>query len=682
MVPGRGVLAPLGIDDVVIGPGFWGDRQRLNGEVILDHCRGWMERLGWIGNFRAAANGRLPAGRRGREFSDADVYKLIEAMCWEAGRTGRKDVEAAIADLSQAIAAAQHADGYLNTRFGHLEVTGRYRDLEWGHELYCIGHLVQAAVARLRTGGDRDDVLVTVARRAADHVCREFGPGGRQGVDGHPEIETALVELYRATGEQRYLDTARRFVERRGRPALADIELGRAYFQDDQPLRSARALRGHAVRALYLACGAADVAVETGDRDLLERVAEQWRHTLAARTYLTGGMGSRHDGEAFGEDYELPPDRAYAETCAGVAAVMLAWRLLLATGEAHHADAAERILFNVVATAVRHDGRAFFYCNPLQARVPPPEPDPAVECPRPEAGLRAPWFSVACCPPNVARLLASLSGYVATASPAGGRPGDPSAVQLHQLVPGTVGARLAGSGSVRLRLQTDYPWSGGVTVRIEDCPATPWRLDIRMPAWAGEMQLTLGDAAAPNEADGTGSATAAARAGGSRAVTRSQVAGTRGYATIERPWRAGDELRLELPVRPRRTYPDPRVDAVRGCVAVERGPLVYCAESQSGEPATATPTSSAPADAADSLASVTVDPASIPVDLGADEALGGAVTVGVTARDRSAPANDDSAYRASPPATGDAAPRTLALIPYHLWGNRGPATMRVWLPTV
>ncbi|MGH3391511.1 MAG: glycoside hydrolase family 127 protein, partial [Actinomadura sp.] len=300
--PSRGVLRPLGLDEVRLLPGFWGDRQELNAAVILDHCHGWMSRAGWIGNFGAAVEGRLPADRHGREFSDSEIYKLMEAFSWEAGRTGRD--HPAIAELTDLIAAAQEGDGYLNTMFGHQGPGRRYRDLEWGHELYCYGHMIQAGVARLRMHGD--DRFVQVVRRAADHVSERFAEAPE--VCGHPEIEMALVELYRATGDDRYLEQARAFVDRRGRPALADIHLGRAYYQDDMPVREARVFRGHAVRALYLACGVVDVAVETGDDELLQTVIAQWERTIAARTYLTGGMGSRHSGEAFGEDFELPPD--------------------------------------------------------------------------------------------------------------------------------------------------------------------------------------------------------------------------------------------------------------------------------------------------------------------------------------------------------------------------------------
>jgi DUF1680 family protein len=313
--------------------------------------------------------------------------------------------------LVDRIAPVQEPDGYLNTMFGRPGQAPRYRDLQWGHELYCFGHLIQAAIARGRTHGD--DLLVEVAVRAADHVCEAFGPGGIASVDGHPEIELALAELARYTGDRRYLEQARLFVERRGHGVLGDIELGAAYYQDDVPVREADVLRGHAVRALYLAAGAADVAVDTGDDELLGAVTRQTLHTLARRTYLTGGMGAHHEGESFGQDFELPPDRAYSETCAGVAAVMLGHRLLLATGDPTYADAVERTLFNVVATSPADDGQAFFYTNTLHQRVPGAVPDPDVASPRASSDLRAPWFNVSCCPTNVARTFATLSAYVA-----------------------------------------------------------------------------------------------------------------------------------------------------------------------------------------------------------------------------------------------------------------------------
>jgi uncharacterized protein len=644
VVPSTGTLRPLGLDRVRItggrltsergtseaeahaGHGFWAELQARNAAAMIPHAREWVERVGWVDNLRRAAAGTLADGHRGPEFADSDVYKLIEAMAWETARTGDAELDSTVDELVAVVAAAQEPDGYLHTRFGRPGQPPRYSDLEWGHELYCYGHLIQAAVARLRSRGE--DTLSRVALRVADHVCREFGPSGRAAVCGHPEIEMALVELYRATGERRYLDQARLFVDRRGQGTLADIPFGRGYYQDDVPVRARNAFGGHAVRALYLACGAVDVAVETGDDKLLDAITRQWERTVAARTYLTGGMGARHEGEAFGQDYELPPDGAYAETCAGVASTMLAWRLLLATGEARFADLAERTLYNVVAAAPARDGRAFFYANPLHLRVPGDPPRPDAPSPRAASTLRAPWFAVACCPTNVARTLATLGGVLATA--------DPHGVQVHQYATASVTADVAGR-EVTLHVETAYPWDGRVRISA-DRDLGPVRLALRVPSWAHAARLDGATVTAPT-----------------------------GYATVERVWRAGDEIRLDLPVAPARfTYPDPRLDAVRGCVAVERGPLVYCAEG---------------IDLPDgvTLDALAVDAATPPAH-GAEDTLG-PDTVALTVRARTT--DLDAAtwpYRRRPAATGAGAEVSMRLIPYHRWANRGPTAMRVWLP--
>lgn len=590
VAPSRGVLRPL--PDVRLAGGFWGGREQLNTAKIIPHCFSWESRLGWIDNFRD------PHAEAGREFADSDVYKMVEAMAWDGSFDGL------IEDIAAKMADAQEDDGYLNTRYGHRGLEHRYTNLEWGHELYCYGHMIQAAVARLRTHGS--DQFTSVTLRAADHVCEAFS---ERGVCGHPVIEMALVELFRETGEQRYLEQARLFVERRGGPALSDINYGRAYFQDDMPIRSAEAFRGHAVRALYLASGAVDVAVETGDTELLQAIIRQWERTIERRTYLTGGMGSRHTDESFGEDYELPPDRAYSETCAGVASVQLAWRLLLATGDVRYADQIERTLYNVVATSPALDGSGFFYANPLHQRVPGEAPDPDAENMRAASSLRAPWFHVSCCPTNVARTFASLSGYVATT--------DDGGIQIHQLMPATITA-----GDTRVRVITGYPWGNEVAVRIEETPESPWRLSLRVPSWAHEAVLVDR---------------------GHRRPVRS------GYAVIDASFKPGDEIRMELPMRPRWTHPDPRVDAVRGCVAVERGPIVYCLESTDQDPGV-------------SLAEVAADASNGLADHGADDALGGVTLVRASGR------------------TFDDQPTDLTFIPYHAWGNRGLSTMRVWVP--
>ncbi|MDI6098851.1 glycoside hydrolase family 127 protein [Actinoplanes sp. NEAU-A12] len=608
-VPSQGRLRPLGLREVTLRPGFWQRRQDVNRSASFAHIERWLERAGWLGNFSTE-----PEQRRGREFADSEIYKFLEAMAW-ANDPALEDRYRAIV---RRVAAAQHPDGYLNTHFGRPGQRPRYSDLEWGHELYCFGHLIQAAVARARTFGH--DELVDVAIRAADHVCDVFGPGGIESVCGHPEIEPALVELYRVTGNARYLSQAALFVERRGHQVLADIEFGRSYFQDDIPVREASVLRGHAVRATYLAAGAVDVAVETGDTGLLAAVTRQWKATVARRTYLTGGIGSRHQDEAFGDDFMLPPDRAYSETCAGVGSIMLAWRLLLAHGDPRYADLIERTLFNVIATSPSDDGTRFFYTNTLHQRVLGTSPPADTLVPRASSTLRAPWFEVSCCPTNLARTFASLAAYIATT--------DDDGLQLHQYTAATVDTTLPDGRRIGVEIDTDYPVSGRIAIRVTHSPGTPWTLSLRVPQWAAGATI-----------DG--------------------LAAARGLIQLRRDFTPGETIVLDLPVRPRLTAADPRIDAVRGSAAVERGPVVYCLESVDLPPHI-------------SLDALRLDPSITPAD------RDGAV---VAAARLTALPDEQWPYPALPDPDRTAESLPVTLRPYHDWASRGPSTMRVWLPT-
>lgn len=624
VVPSRGRLRPLGQHEVTITGGFWGSRQDVNRTGTLPHIGERLESEGWLANFDLAASGALPAGRRGREFADSEVYKYLEALAWEIGRTDDADLERRFREVVARVEAAQEPDGYLNTRFGRPGQGERWSELEWGHELYCLGHLFQAAVARARTRPESDDGLVTIARRAADLVCVEFGADGRDAICGHAEVEVGLAELGRALGEPRYGEQARLFVQRHGKGTLRDIEWGRSYFQDDIAVRDASVLRGHSVRANYLAAGSVDVAVEQGDDDLLAALRRQWDRTASRRTYITGGQGSHHQDEAFGLDWELPPDRAYSETCAGVGSIMFSWRMLLAEGDPRYADLIERTLYNVVATSPAADGRSFYYANTLHQREPGAVVDPDSTSPRAGSALRAPWFDVSCCPPNVARTLASLDAYLATA--------DDEGVQLHQYAPARVRTALLDGRAVAFDVETRYPADGDVrlTVRVDG----EWTLGLRIPAWASGATLRF------EGADGS---------------TDLQDAAP-GIARMHRAFAAGDVVTLCLPIAPRISFPDARIDAVRGAVAVERGPEVLALES---------------VDLGADVADATIDLDTPPVE------REGRVWVRVAQR---AAAADGWPYAERPPVGGSDA-IDVPLVPYHEWAERGPSTMRIWIPT-
>jgi len=616
-------LRPLPPGSATLEGGLWGHRLRVNREASVPEGLGHLREYGNLRNLEIAA-GLAEGEATGPIFADSDVHKWLEAAAWEYGREPDEALLDDILEVTRAVAGAQAPDGYLDS-VPQLRGVPRYFDLPWSHEHYCAGHLMQAAVAQVRATGRRD--LLDVAVRLADHLVETFGDGeGRlREVDGHPVIETALVELYRETGTAAYLDLARWFVEARGTGIIAAHGKQPTYFSDRVRVREATTVEGHAVRAVYLGAGATDVAVETGDRELLAALEAQYAAMVDGKQYLTGGLGSRWDGESFGDPHELPSDRAYAETCAAIGAVQWAWRLLLATGDARYADQIERMLLNGFLSGLSLDGTEYFYVNPLQVRT----GAHAEEERNPAAGRR-PWFGCACCPPNIMRTLSSLEGYLATVT------GD--TVQLHQYAPGTITAELPG-GVLRLRVVTEYPYAGRVTLHVEEAAAGAG-LALRVPAWADGATL-----------DGVPVAAG-------------------GYATVDRPLAAGDTVVLDLPVTPRLTAADPRVDDARGCVAIERGPLVYALEQVDQEPGAV-------------VDDVRIDPAA---PLGEEERpdlLGGTVVVtatGTVQRRPDAPAGSGPYRPAGTPAPAVGDPVTLRAIPYHLWANRGPQAMRVWIP--
>ncbi|MGW2959462.1 glycoside hydrolase family 127 protein [Streptomyces sp. NPDC001220] len=617
---------------VAIDGGFWHDRRTTNARVSLPQGPDLLESAGNLHNLRLAASaspGAAPEGefRGAYPFVDTDVYKWLEAASWQLAQGEDTALAADVARIVALVAAAQQPDGYLNTWFQLVKGGERYQDLRWGHELYCAGHLIQAAVAHHRATGRTE--LLDVARRFADHVDSVFGlPGsGRpiDGIDGHPEVETALVELYRETGERRYLDLAGYFVDRHGHGLLG----GASYCQDRVPLREATNVEGHAVRQLYLLAAAADLAAETGDAELRAAGERLWHAMTTTKTHLTGGLGAHHDKEDFGDPYELPNERAYCETCAAIASVQWSWRLALLTGEARYSDLIERTLFNGFLAGVSLDGERWLYVNPLQVR------DGHTDTGGDQSARRTRWFRCACCPPNVMRLLAGLTHYLASS--------DEQGLQIHQFVTGAYE-----NDRVRVRAETDYPWHGTIGFTVEETPAdAPWTLSLRIPQWCRDFRVRCG----------------------TQTYDRSDAPVDQGWLRLTRTWRPGDRVHLELVLEPRLTAADPRVDAVRGCVAIERGPLVYCLE-QADHPG-------------GGLDDIVLDPSRPPAVKHRPDLLGGVATVVAAGHRRRTPHRGWWPYRTADHSgpEPDGEPIELTAIPYHVWANREDGSMRVWLPT-
>ncbi|MFC5828228.1 glycoside hydrolase family 127 protein [Nonomuraea insulae] len=653
--------------------GFWGARQRVNREVTIPLGLERVRESGAFANLEEAARG-AGGEHRGKVFADSDVYKWLEAVAWERGRADSPALAAGYAEGAALVAAAQAPDGYLHT---HTQLTGRarYSDMASAHELYCAGHLMQAAVAGSRAVGD--DTLLRVAGKLADHLVKDLPADA---LDGHPEVETGLAELYRETGVRAYLDLATRMIDDRGHERLPlKGHHGPGIRQDRVPLREATTVEGHAVRAVYLAAGAADVAAETSDQGLLDALERQWADMVATKTYLTGGLGSVWYGEQFGGPHELAPETAYCETCAGVGSVQWAWRMLLATGAARYADLMERTLYNAVLPGISLNGDRFFYVNALRVRA-GANPDDR----RAAARGREEWFGTACCPPNVMRLLSSLGHYLATQ--------DGEGIQLHLYASGAVRA-----GDILLEVETDYPWDGRVEIVVREAPDHPWTLSARIPSWA-DGAVVEGLSGTGSEA-WAGSADAEVDARLGSAETRSGLAETRSgsaeagpgstevrpglgeagpgsaevrpgsYHRIRRTWRPGDRITLDLGVRPRLTVAVPRLDVARGQVAVERGPLVYCLEQ------------------ADHPGVIVDDLCVASPDLRDGTPINGlpAEVVPVLARGRVHTHREEDSgfpYRtaATPQEPEHTGPVDLTFVPYYTWANRGAGPMTIWAP--
>jgi DUF1680 family protein len=561
------------------------------------------------------------------------VGKWIEAASYSLVHHPDPTLEAKVDDAIALLGGAQQSDGYLNAYFTVVKPGQRFTDLRDAHELYCLGHLIEGAVAHNNATGKSS--FLDIVCRYADLVDREFAPGGAAagGYDGHEEIGLALVKLARVTGRRRYIDLALRMLNARGtQPFYFDAEAQRRgddgyfapvlperllqpqrfreYNQTHLPVREQSDAVGHAVRAMYLYSAMTDLAVETGDKQLLEASRQLWESVSERKLYVTGGIGADASIEGFGRDFELPNETSYNETCASIGLMIWARGMALATGEARYADVMERALYNTVLAGSSADGTSFFYGNPMQS-----DGD----------RTRAPWFGVACCPPNYARLIQSLETYAFARGP--------SEAIINLYLSGEATFHLD-NGDARVRIDTGYPWAGEVRMVVE----TPgdWLFSVRVPEWAAQATASLN---------------------GTEVDLASVVKA--GYLRVRRSWQAGDVLTLQLPLETRRVWAHPAVRADAGKVALQRGPLVYCVESVDNP---------APVDAL-GLGRKTV------ISEVWDESLGAVALVfdGLWTEEL---AWRGDLYGASPPGLVTTPVRA---IPYVLWANRGPSSMRVWL---
>lgn len=632
-VPSTRRWSPLPFTAVTIDDRFWAPRQRATREQTIAHIYQQCVETGRIAALRPDWAPNEEDTRRNPRwngamtmFWDSDVAKWIEAASYVLAGHPDPQLDALLDEIAAMLAARQLPDGYLNSWFITVDPAQRFRNLRDWHELYNAGHLIEAAVAHFQATGKRS--MLDVLCRYADLIEATFGtaPGQLRGYCGHPEIELALIRLAHATGERRYLDLARYFVDERGRQphyydqeALARGEQPAAFWarsyeynQAHRPVREQTEVVGHAVRAAYLYSAMADLAAEDGDAALLAACRSLWRHLTTRRMYVMGGIGTSQHNEGFTSDYDLPNQSAYAETCAAIALVFWAQRMLQIECDRRYADVLELALYNAVLSGGSLDGTRFFYDNPLASDG---------------THHRQAWFGCPCCPPNLARIFAALGAYIYAHSP------DEAVVHLYA----QSAARLElGGQPVTLRQATDYPWDGTVRLSVELPAPAEFGLRLRLPGWCRAPRLALNGAPIEPAVEG-------------------------GYACLRRTWQNGDALTLDLPMPVERVYAHPAVRADIGRVALQRGPLVYCLEQ---------------ADHSVPLERIVL-PAQAELSVRfAPELLGGVVVVEGPAQALSDAGWEGRLYGVQPPALQ---PCALRAIPYYAWDHRAPGAMAVWV---
>ncbi len=628
-------LTPVPFTQVAFDDDFWAPKIETNRTVTIPHI-----------HQMCIDSGRLPAFDLNFErpvpspivliFGDSDAAKWVEAAGNSLANYRDPELEALADREIDRIVAAQDSSGYLNTHFQVTQPDMKWKNLRDWHELYCAGHMMEAAVAYYQATGKRK--LLDSMARFADHIDATFGrePNKKRGYCGHPEIELALVKLARATNEQRYLDLSKYMVDERGaQPHYYDIEAQERgddpakfwaknyeYCQAHVPVREQDQAVGHAVRAMYLFSAAADLADAYDDITLLTASERIWDAMVSKRMYLTGGIGPSHNNEGFTRDYDLPDESAYAETCAAIGLVMWGSRMLQFNGDGKYADIVERALYNGLLSGVSLDGSHFFYENPLASIG---------------NHHRVPWFACPCCPPNVARLIASVGNYFYSTSDDG--------VWVHLFGQNTAKlaipqGRSVGNRQVSIRQVTNYPWDGDVRFEMTlDAPQT-FTLRLRVPNWCETFTLAVNGLP----------------------IANSQL--QNGYIVITRQWQTSDVIQFNMAMPVQTVYAHPSVRQMQGRLALQRGPLVYCLEGVDNNQA--------------QLERISLDAAAVDgfaVEHRPD-LLGGVSVIRGEGRILTEAEWDGLLYRTT---TSFSQPIEITAIPYYAWDNRSPGEMRVWV---
>lgn len=609
------VMHPVPVHAVTISPGFWSERRKTNVQRSIPVMLELLEEHGVVDNFRRLS-GRKDVARRGPLYTDSDLYKWMEAAAFVLQSGDDPKLRATLDGLVDEILAAQEPTGYLNTYWSGERAKQRFTEMTRGHELYCLGHLLQAGIAYYRATGNRK--LLDGGIRFVDYLVVNFGPDKRPLLTGHPELELALAELYRTTGNRKDLELAGYLLSGVESERLHLKESEMRYMFSGKPFTLRTGFEGHAVRAMYASSGAADYYMETGDAAYSRTLDTLWQDLTTRKMYITGGVGSRSQGEAFGEPYELPNAQAYTESCAAIGNMMWNFRMLVARGESKYADVMERALYNGINSGMSLNGTLYCYRNPLSSNG---------------EKIRNEWYDTTCCPPNLQRILASLSGYFYATSKQG--------VYVNLYDNSELNWRLEDGTGLQIRQTTRYPWSGGVTLTVSPAVEKEFTLYARIPRWSSTTAVTV-----------NGSAAGAPHPGE--------------YLAIKRRWKAGDRVELQFDTSARLIAANPQVTEDNGKLAVQRGPLIYCLEQIDQENALAD--------------TVFANPAKSFENSFRNDLLGGIEVLKHDGAVYEKPVASEPLYEPlSQAGARTTKPTHLTLIPYYAWANREQTAMEVWI---